>query len=91
MRSVCSYQEFVDGYCDPKDFIIDQWCAQNIFNVLDFAGKVYVFSPGLSREDLEHMGVVKIDDVQETADRLLKDHVEAVVIPEGPYVVGMAP
>jgi nickel-dependent lactate racemase len=91
MRSVCSYQEFVDGYCDPKDFIIDQWCAQNIFNVLDFAGKVYVFSPGLSREDMEHMGVVKIDDVQETVDRLLKDHVEAAVIPEGPYVVGMAP
>jgi hypothetical protein len=52
-------------------------------------GKVYVYSPGLSREDSEHMGMVKIDNVQETVDQLLKDHSSAVVIPEGPYVVGM--
>ena len=89
MRSVCSPQEFFDGYCDPGNFVIDQWCAQNIYQVLDYAGEVYIYSPGLSHEDLLKMGAVKIDDVQATVNRLLQSNPVTAVVPDGPYVVGM--
>ena len=88
LRSVCNLQEFVEGYCDPKDFVIDQWCAQNIYQVLDHAGRVYVHSPGLASEDLEKMGLRKVDDLQALLDRLLPAFPKAAVVPDGPYVVG---
>ena len=89
LRSVCSPQEFFEGYCDPENFVIDQWCAQNVYQVMDYAGKVYVYSPGLSQEDLEKMGAIKVEDIQETVHELLSSHENVVVVPDGPYVVGM--
>ena len=89
MKSVCSPREFFEGYCDPKDFVIDQWCAQSIYQALDHAGKVYLYSPGLSPADVEKTGCIKITDVQETVNRLLESHPKAVAIPDGPYVVGI--
>ncbi len=88
MQSVCSPQEFFDHYCEPDNFVIDQWCAQNIYQALDHAGEVYIFSPGLSRDDLAKTGMIKIDDVQSVVDRLLPDHPRVIVSPDGPYVVG---
>ena len=89
MRSVCSPREFFEEFCDPSNFVIDQWCAQNIYQVLDHAGRVYVHAPGLSHEDLGKMGAVKIENVQETVSQLLAKHSDVVVVPDGPYVVGM--
>lgn len=89
IRSVCSPREFFEGYSDPKDLVIDQWCAQNIYQTLDHAGKVFVYSPGLSHEDLKNTGIVKIDDVQETVNKLLGSHPRTAVVPDGPYVVGL--
>ncbi len=89
MRTVCSPQEFFEGYCDPENFVIDQWCAQNIYQVLDYAGEVYIHSPGLSHEDVQKMGAVKIEDVQSTVNRLLQNDPVTAVVPDGPYVVGM--
>jgi nickel-dependent lactate racemase len=89
MRSTCSPQEFFGRYCDPENFVIDQWCAQNIYQALDHAGRVYVYSPGLSGEDLGKMGAVKIEDVQGTVDELLQSHEKVAAIPDGPYVVGI--
>ena len=89
LRSVCSPQEFFEGYCDPENFVIDQWCAQNVYQVMDYAGKVYVYSPGLSRQDLEKMGAINVEDFQETVNELISSHENVVVIPDGPYVVGM--
>ena len=89
LRSVHSHQEFFSRYCDPDHFVIDQWCAQNIYQVLDYAGEVYVYSPSLSHDEVERLGASKIEDVQETVDRLLETRPNAVVVPEGPYVVGM--
>jgi nickel-dependent lactate racemase len=91
LQSVCGPQEFFEGYCDPKDFVIDQWCAQNIYQVLDHAGKVYVYSPGLVDEDLAPMGITKVRDLQGTVDQLAESHNRAVAVPDGPYVVGVAP
>jgi len=89
MRSACSPQKFFEGYCDPENFVIDQWCAQNIYQVLDYAGKVYVYSPGLSYEDIMKMGAIKIEHAQRTLNGLLLDHTKVAVSPDGPYVVGM--
>lgn len=89
MRSVCSPQEFFERYRDPENFVIDQWCAQNIYQALDHAGQVYVYSPGLTKGDLDKMGIVKVEDVQETVNRLLPEHENVVAVPDGPYVVGM--
>jgi nickel-dependent lactate racemase len=89
MRSVCSPTEFFEGYCRPENFVIDQWCAQNIYHVLDYAGKVYIYAPGLSYGEVMKMGAVKIEEVQATATRLIESHERVVVVPDGPYVVGM--
>lgn len=89
MTSVSSPEDFFDSYCDPADFVIDQWCAQSIYQALNHAGQVYVYSPGLSQSDLEKTGAVKIENVQETVDNLLETHANVVVVPEGPYVVGI--
>jgi hypothetical protein len=86
---VCSPQEFFEGYCDPENFVIDQWCAQNVYQVMEHAGKVYVYSPGLSEQDLEKIGAINVDNIQETVNELLSSHEKVVVIPEGPYAVGM--
>ena len=89
MTSVCSLQDFFNGYCDPKDFVIDQWCAQSIYQAIEHAGQVYVYSPGLSQADLEKTGAIKIENIQETVDRLWDSHPGVVAVPDGPYVVGI--
>ena len=88
MKSIPDFQTFSDRYSDPKDFVIDQWCAQNILQAADHAGKIYVCSSGISHEDIEKMGAIKIENLQQTVDDLLHTHPETVVVPEGPYVVG---
>lgn len=88
LNTVCSPREFFEGYCDPDNFVIDQWCAQNIYQALDHAGKVYVYSPGLSDGDINQMGMSRVEDIQSTVDELLKSHQHPVAVPDGPYVVG---
>ena len=88
MRSTCNFDDFTAKYGEPKDFVIDQWCAQSIFQATRQAGKVYVYSDGLTRGDLEKMEGIKVDNLQQTVDGLIKTHPKAVVVPEGPYVVG---
>ena len=88
LGSGCSPQDFFKGYCDPKDFVIDQWCAQNIYQALDHADRVYVFSSGLPKKDLEKIGITKTENLQETVGKLVEDNDKIAVIPDGPYVVG---
>jgi nickel-dependent lactate racemase len=88
LQTVCGPEEFLNRYCDPGDFVIDQWCAQNVYQVLDYAGEVYIYSSGLNPKDVKKMGAIQTDNLQENVDRLLKDHRRAVVVPDGPYVVG---
>jgi len=89
LRAIQSPQEFVKGYCDPKDFVIDQWCAQSIYQATEQAGEVYIYSPGLTVGDVKGMGAFKIDNVQNTINELLMGKEDVVVIPDGPYVIGM--
>jgi nickel-dependent lactate racemase len=88
MRTNPTPADFDARHSDPENFVIDQWCAQNIYQALDHAGKIYIYSPGLSEEDVHRFSGIKIRDCQATVDELLKTHANAIVIPEGPYVVG---
>lgn len=88
MRTNPTPADFHNQHSDPDNFVIDQWCAQNIYQALDHAGKIYIYSPGLSDDDVSRFSGIKIENCQETIDRLLKTHKKVVVIPEGPYVVG---
>jgi len=88
MRTNPTPAHFDERHSDPKNFVIDQWCAQNIYQALAHAGRIYIFSPGLHEEDIHRFGGIRIEDCQATVDELLRSHTEAVVIPEGPYVVG---
>lgn len=89
LRSAGSFAEFRERYRDPKDFVIDQWCAQSIYQALDHAGQVYIYSPGLAGEDVEKMGAIQVTDLQLTVDRLAARSRRVAVSPEGPYVVGV--
>lgn len=89
IHSVCSPQEFFTGYCDPKDLVIDQWCAQNIYQALDHAGKIYVYSPGLPHDDLKNTGAIKTENMQQTVNEFIEAHPNTVAVPDGPYVVGV--
>jgi len=88
MRSCPHPEDFFTRYSDPKNFVIDQWCAQNIFQALDHAGEVSVYSSGLSDRDVAGFGARKITDLQEEVARLLPHYRRVAVSPSGPYVVG---
>ncbi|MCF8085475.1 MAG: nickel-dependent lactate racemase [Desulfohalobiaceae bacterium] len=88
MRSCGTPQDFFGHYCHPENFVKDQWCAQNIYQALDKAGEVHVYSGGLSREDVEGMGGIYVDDPQKHVERLAGQAERIAVSPAGPYVVG---
>ena len=89
LRSVGSFAEFRERYRDPKDFVIDQWCAQSIYQALDHAGQIYIYSPGLAGEDIAKMGAIQVTDLQSTVDQLAARARRVALSPEGPYVVGV--
>jgi len=88
MRSHPTPADFDNHHGNPDNFVIDQWCAQNIYQALAHAGSIYIYSPGLSKEDVDRFQGIKILDCQTTVNELLKSHDNVAVIPDGPYVVG---
>lgn len=88
MRSNPTPEDFNMHHGNPDNFVIDQWCAQNIYQALAHAAKIYIYSPGLTREDVERFQGVKVENIQQTMNELAKSHKRIAVIPEGPYVVG---
>ncbi len=88
MRSNPTPEHFNKHHGNPDHFVIDQWCAQNIYQALAHAAKVYIYSPGLSTDDVSRFQGKKIEDVQGTINKLLQAHKKVAVIPDGPYVVG---
>ncbi|WP_136795284.1 nickel-dependent lactate racemase [Desulfosediminicola ganghwensis] len=91
MRSNPTPEDFRKHHSQPDNFVIDQWCAQNIYQALDHAGQVYIYSPGLSDEDVARFSGKKLADAAEcqaVVKELLTTHKRVVAIPEGPYVVG---
>lgn len=88
MRSHPTPAHFDAHHGNPENFMIDQWCAQNIYQALAHAGKIYIYSPGLAKEDVDRFQGHKILDCQSAVNNLLSSHEKVAVIPDGPYVVG---
>ncbi len=82
-------EAFSRVYADPANFAMDQWAGQSYLQSLKRIGRVGVYSPGLTAEQLRPFGVEKIHDLQASVDRLVTPYPRVVVIPQGPYVVGM--
>ena len=47
------------------------------------------YSPELTEEDLKPLGIIKVEDLQATVDKLVTESESIIVVPEGPYVVGV--
>ncbi len=88
LRTYRNRKEFDAYFSDPAHFVVDQWCAQNIYQVLDHAGKVHVYSPGLEGKDLEFLGMEKVEDPDRALSELFARHERIALVPDGPYVVG---
>jgi nickel-dependent lactate racemase len=88
LRSTATPKQFFKHYSIPDNFVIDQWCAQNIYQAIDHSDKIYVYSTNLSNEALKIFGAVKIDNIQETVNKLMPKHKKTVIVPYGPYVIG---
>jgi len=89
MRGVGSLAEFRARHEHPQDFLIDQWCAQGIYQALDHAAEVHIYSPGLAAEDIRKMGAIPVADLKQTVRTLAARHARVAFSPEGPYVVGV--
>jgi nickel-dependent lactate racemase len=88
--SICgNLEEFGRRHAAPENFVMDQWAAQCYFQALERIGRVMVYSPGLTAEQLSPFGVQKIHDLQKEVDRLLPQYPRVAAIPQGPYVVGL--
>lgn len=83
-------EDFACKYSDPRNFVMDQWAAQSYLQALGRIGRVLVYSPALTDEQLKPFGVQKIHHLQEEVDRLLLDHPRVAAVPQGPYVVGLS-
>ncbi len=84
-----SPENFRCKYADPGNFVMDQWAAQSYFQALGRIGRVLVYSPALTAQQLRPFGVGKINHLQEEVDRLIPEHPRVAAIPQGPYVVGL--
>ena len=82
-------EDFACKYSDPGNFAMDQWAVQSYFQALSRIGRVLVYSPALTDDQLKPFGVQKIHHLQEKVDKLLLDHPRVAAVPQGPYVVGL--
>jgi len=64
-------EDFACKYSDPGNFAMDQWAVQSYFQALSRIGRVLVYSPALTDDQLKPFGVQKIHHLQEEVDKLL--------------------
>ncbi len=80
---------FLQRHSLPEKFLTDQWEVQELLKVLDKAN-YYIYSEGLTGEDVRLAGGQKIASGEEGVERALKEHgkeARIIAIPEGPYLV----
>lgn len=86
LRASGSPEGFRRRHGDPARFAMDQWGAQAFFQTLEHAGPVLLYAPGLRREEVEAVGLVKVDDLGAAVAEALAADDAIYVVPEGPYV-----
>ncbi|MGC8842543.1 MAG: nickel-dependent lactate racemase [bacterium] len=85
-----SLEETVERMYDPANFIIDQWEVEELAKVYKKAKDVYLYTDGLSEEEIKHCFVKRAEDLEKTILEVLGGYGEGAkmaVILEGPYVI----
>lgn len=85
-----SLPEVVERMFDPSFFIIDQWEVEELAKVYKKAKEVYLYTDGLTEEEMEHCFVTPSRNIEETIEQLLNaygDDAKIAVILEGPYII----
>lgn len=85
-----SLPEAVERMFDPSFFIIDQWEVEELAKVYKKAKEVYLYTDGLTEEEMEHCFVTPSRNIEETIEQLLNaygDDAKIAVILEGPYII----
>ncbi|MCS7263296.1 MAG: nickel-dependent lactate racemase [Armatimonadetes bacterium] len=84
-----NWDEFKRLIYSPDYFREDQWMVQEQMKVAEIAD-IWVYSDGVSPEELELAKVKPLGSLQEGLEQALKKHgskAKVVVVPEGPYVM----
>ena len=86
---VDSPASFVCRLLQKEFFIPDQWCAQEMYQVL-MEKQVWIYTEGLSAEELERYHLRPVDSIEACIGELLKKHgarARWAVVPDGPMII----
>ncbi len=81
--------EFRRIYSDPDNFVIDQWGAQVYFQTLEKAGRILLYAPGLTQEQVDPFGITLVTDLDTTLAELCAASDRIYAMPGGPYVASV--
>ncbi|MBC7327610.1 nickel-dependent lactate racemase [bacterium] len=85
-----SLEKTVQRMYDPANFIIDQWEVEMLAKVYKKAKDVYLYTDGLTPEEIEHCFVKSTKNIEKTINELLEAYgkdAKIAVISEGPYII----
>jgi nickel-dependent lactate racemase len=85
-----SLEKTVERMYDPANFIIDQWEVEELAKVYKKAKDVYLYTDGLSDEEIKHCFVKRAEDLGKTIIEVLESYgkdAKLAVISEGPYII----
>lgn len=88
--SAKSPEELLERLQQPGFYVVDQWCAQEIYTVLARV-RVGLHSRGISEEQTRRCHIEPITDFQKAASdlfRRLDSASRIAVIPRGPFTIG---
>jgi lactate racemase len=89
LEMVDSPSSFLHRLTAGEFFIPDQWCAQEMYQVISKIN-VWVHADGLTDEEIHRYHLHPIQSIEKGIDSLLKKHGPAArwaVVPEGPMVI----
>lgn len=86
---VDSPASFLCRLMEKQFFVPDQWCAQETYQVL-LDKDVWLYTEGLSREEIVRYHLQPVDSMEETIAFLLRKHgrnARWAIVPDGPMVI----
>jgi nickel-dependent lactate racemase len=87
MGSVDAYLSYIS---EEAHWTIDQWEVEMLAKVLRRVSSVFLYSPGISREDLSvtlAQGIASLEEGLHEARARLGENATVAVMPEGPYLI----
>ncbi len=81
-----SPEQFRTHYSHPDNFVIDQWGAQVYFQTLERCGRILLYSPHLTQQDIDPFGMTLVTDPAAVLPELCAQSQNIYIVPEGPYV-----